>query len=507
MDPIEFHKKLNFYSEADDPQDLATRIFGETQPDIVADSAVAVKVIKAVEQFLSDHSKQISLYDLPALHELQYNVERLSIWTKGALEKEDYKYLRTLEKTLTASLKLTKNNADLAINPDSEISLEDILSVADEYHSISELIKLCLIGKDVSSDLFMKAINGANESEVIEFINEVDHRRESDPHIFKDMINLFFQYATGKIQANFFSIIESEEFLTDIISALPTSMVSLNLSECRSLRDHHVENIENRLTLSRLEILCLNECSLLTNAAVSAIARSPYMINLQSLLFLNSPLINDEAALEIASSDNMANLQHLYFSICNLTDVGVEAIASSPHMAKLKTLYFTACNLTDVGVMTLATSPYMSSMQGLNFTACREITNAAVIAISNSAHMTNLRNLYLGRCDSLSDLAVMSIANSNILNQLEELDLRDCSELTDESATAISESSNLSNLNTLDFSGCEQLTDRAVRGLIESPHLPKLLNLRFYNCPLITEEALASVAKMRRERIIDLANE
>ncbi|MBA3816409.1 MAG: hypothetical protein H0X29_07805 [Parachlamydiaceae bacterium] len=505
MDPIEFHKKLNFYSQADDPQDLATKIFGAPQQDIVVYSAVAVKVMKAIEQFLSENAKQISLYDLPALRELQHNVERLSIWTKGALEKEDYKYLRTLEKTLAASIKLTKNNADLAINPDSEISLDDILSVADEYHSFLDLIKLCMIGKYISPALLKKTAARINETGMREFINEADMRRESDPHIFKEIMRLFFLHAPLYKQAYFFSLVNNETFLEDIISALPRDITQLDLGECPSLRDQHIENMVSRL--NNLQSLNLTGCNLLTDATAVAIARSPNMINLQELHFHLSPLLSDASAWAIAESVNMANLKTLIFSCINMTDIAALAIAYSPHMTKLQSLSFSGSpSVTDEGAIAIATSPNMSNMQSLCFAGCRELSNAAVIAISNSIYMANLRILYLNGCESLTDIAAISIASSAHLNHLQELNVMRCAELTDEAARAFSESLNLQNLKTLCFSGCTRLTDTTILWLIESPHLPNLLNLNFWGCDLITPEALESLKKSRRERLAALAD-
>ncbi|MBA3816410.1 MAG: hypothetical protein H0X29_07810 [Parachlamydiaceae bacterium] len=500
MNSIEFHEKLNFYSQADDPQDLAIRIFGAPQQNIVADNAVAVKVFKTVEQFLSDHAKQISLYDLPALCELQHTVERLSVWTKGALEKEDHEYLRTLEKTLAASIKLTQNNADLAINPDSEISLEDILSVADEYHSFPDLIKLCIVGKDVLPDALKNAIATARELDFTDFVNEVTRRREFDPHIFKEMIRLFFKHAIPTKHAYFFSFVKIENLLTDIISAMPKDITHLDLNRCPCPRDEHVDNIVRRL--NNLKSLHLRNCSFLTDVAITTIALSPNMANLQELHFDLSPLLSDAAALVIAESPCMANLRILSFSGCrNITDVAFRAIATSPHMAKLQSLNFSNSHGSNAGIRALTTSPFMSNMKKLYFTACAEITDVDVIAISNSTYMKNLQILNLKGCTFLTDEAILSIAGSANMSNLEELNLYACNELTDEAARAFSESSNLKNLRTLNLSYCTRLTDIAAVELVESPLLPNLLNLNLCGCELITPEALERVTKITRERL------
>lgn len=506
MNPTEFHEKLTFYSQADDPQDLAIKILGGPQKDITGDSFTAEKVSTAVKQFLFDNVRLLNESDLPALKDLDGLVHTLRTWTKGVLSEDKLSTLSTLEKTIATSFKFANSEFAIkvdSINPDSIFSLEDVLSISDKYSSLTDLTNLRILGKDVSSKALKKAAAKATANDITDFINQIHEKLYSDPLIFKEMIHTFFEYAPYKTQSRFFFHIRDENFLSDIISVLPSNLTDLNLRGCACLKDHHVEKIVDRL--NSLQKLNLSHCGLLTDAAVRAVANNPNMINLQKLIFRGNRLLTDEAAFAIANSPNMANLQNLRFSATKLTDAAAVAIATSPHMNKLQSLNFAITSVGNLGVITIATNPNMSNMRKLSFSMC-PITDAAVIAISTSENMSNLRYLKFILCKDLTDSAAISIASSPTLNQLKELFLNAC-RFTNLAATAFAESLNLPNLERLDFSWCPNLTNTAVQELIESINLPELKDLNFENCNQITLQMHEFLRTWKMERRAALSQE
>jgi len=512
MDPIEFHKTLNFYSQAKDSHELVNKVLGGNQKPLSSDLNVARLLTERVEKFFNDNERQLALFDLPALENLQHLVHKeiLELDRNSDLAGQ-CDYLKALEKTIEVSLNLAKNDSDLSILPDV------LLSLSDQYSSIGDYIKLALLGRAPSTKIIDDAFATASNEDIADFMQEARQRYESEPLIFNDMIHIFFQHAPAEAQVQFFSSLteNDDHFLTSVISALPSNLTYLDLSGCPCVEDHHLENIGGRLNslqslnltgcnkltdaaavaithLPNLQQLDLTECYGLADGAIVTIANSSNMAELQILILTSCPL-SDAAVAAIANSPHMTNLHNLIVDNCiALTDAAVVSIANSPHMAKLKELGVQGCNLTNAAVVAIANSPHMTNLQILLFVGSM-LTNAAVVALANSPHINNLQYLNLSFCRPLSNAGAVALAQSPNMANLKDFNLSGCNLLTDEAAVAVAESRYIAKLLNLNFSGCNLMTDHAVAAIAASPQMKTLEVLSFINCPLLTDEAALAI--------------
>lgn len=245
-------------------------------------------------------------------------------------------------------------DADSQSNKDSgNILPTDLLSVFHEYCRMEECIKLSIAGRAPSPKIITKSINAAGKAEFANFVAHARVKHKSDFNNFQKMIDLFFQHAPTKAQAHFFSYMtdQDDDFLTDIISELPRNMAHLNLTNCKWLRDHHVEGIVGRL--NNLHSLNFSNCRFLTDRAVVAIV-GPNTASLKSLNFMRCHRLTNAAPMAIANSPNMAALQSVKFAWCrHITDVGAAAISNSS-MIKLRTVNLRGCTVAAVARAAIA---------------------------------------------------------------------------------------------------------------------------------------------------------
>lgn len=221
----------------------------------------------------------------------------------------------------------------------------DLLSVFHEYCQMDECIKLSIAGRTLSPKIITKSINAACKAEFANFVAYARVKHESDFNNFQKIIDVFFQHAPTKAQAHFFSYMTNrdDDFLTDIISELPRDTAHLNLTNCKWLRDHHVEGIVGRL--NNLQSMNFSNCRFLTDRAVMAIVGFN-TASLKSLNFMRCHRLTNAALMAIANSSNMANLQSLKFAWCrHITDTGAAAISNSS-MTKLRTVNLRGCTVT-----------------------------------------------------------------------------------------------------------------------------------------------------------------
>lgn len=544
MDPIHFHQELYNMSEVLSTKVLINRVLHkpDSSPIPAQNSELIAKVSKIIENFITENQDQLYKTDASALIRLK------TIITFFHDDQVEHNELTTLEKTIDTAIRIAQQNTNPLPIPSS------LMEIVNEYSSLDS-INLILAGKTDSKRRGDTSFAHANQSEIEDFVTNLRQRSDSNPDIFKEMIELFFKSATPMQQAHFFSSIKPQEmdFLTKILLLLPKNLTHLNINDFNHepfdcIRDYHIKIIVKQLPL--LEFLSLDQCHNLTDGAGSAIASN--LTNLQTLSFddchltdatpiaiaesskmnklknlsLNHcTLLTDQTSIAIARSTNMSRLESLELgALPLLTIISTGALAGSPNMSNLQKLDLWRCPLLD----DLAFNPFVESphlkLQSLNLSNC-PITDVTIVGFARSDNMVNLKSL---TCDCpLTDVAinalaespfirlkrlnfsrslvsnggVETLANSSNMSELQVLRLPNCVHLTDTALIAIANSANMPLLAELDFQRCILLTDASAEALANSPYRKKLKGLMLSNNPHITNATVQAFASSNKSNL------
>ncbi|MBA3815629.1 MAG: hypothetical protein H0X29_03750 [Parachlamydiaceae bacterium] len=504
MGPVEFHDKLTLLSQAYSFDDFALKILRDQHaPHCIFENEIVYKVNEEVQKLFKDNQKHLAQFHLPPLKSL---VNKFTDWSKegkkrirdGVIKKNNAENLLPLIEQIKGAIKLAEQESSLSL-----LLPPDIFSLSDGYCSMSECINVCLTGRTITPELLKQSIAAASSDEIKEFLNSVRERRESHPHIFNQMIDMFFKHASFDAQALFFSPMlgfpSDEPLLNSIISILPADLTDLNLSDCQLLNDSHVMNIIERC--NNLRRLSFKNCSNITNTAIMALAQSPNMGNIKNLNLRNCFRLTDVAITSITSSPYMHNLKIFNLKNCyHISDIAISAIAENPNMSKLHTLNLSNCYfVTSRAIQAIARSLNMLNLQSLNLTNCYSLSDSAISSLALSANMLNLRKLNLQDCYTITNAAIIALAQSPHVLNLNNLNLKNCYLLTDIAVTSVANSLSMANLQKLNLGICNLITDAGILAIISSPNIPKLKRLELKGCNKISEETIQAVVNKLKE--------
>lgn len=268
MNPV-FHQTLSYWSEARNPDELASRVLGAGESSPVKDEVVAKKVSNVILKFLNENESQLIDLDLKLLRNLQVLVNTL-----GATYQDRDGTFATLENTVEKTIDLVKGIESVS---KSSKPIEEAMNTPNAILSIKE----------------------ASLPEVSTLLGNMRVMEKIDLLAFETMISHFFRYADDLSQQSFFSHFGrgDEHLLDHVISLLPRNMSHFSAAGCVLLTDEHVKRIVNRL--NRLESLDFSHCPHVTNEAVETVANHPNKRNLKDLSFYNCPLVSPEAQAKI----------------------------------------------------------------------------------------------------------------------------------------------------------------------------------------------------------------
>ncbi|MBA3815630.1 MAG: hypothetical protein H0X29_03755 [Parachlamydiaceae bacterium] len=502
MGPIEFHNRLTHLSQANNFGEFAHRVLGGHQAPCVMDVAVVYKVNEEVQKLFIENQKHLAQFHLLPLKSL---VDKFTDWTKEGVQKRSREgvvknnnavILLPFIEQIKGAIKLAEEDSSLPL-----MLPPDIFSLSDGYCSMTESINVCLTGRPISPKILKQSIAAAKSEEFEEFLKEVRQRFKWHPHIFDQMIDMFFKHAPVSAQAKFFSFLNKgdENLLNTIISMLPADISDLSLSNCKLLRDSHVVKIVERF--NSLRYLSLKNCSNITNAALVALAQGSNMANLNNLNLRNCFQINDNAIKTLVSSPAMANLSNFNLRNCyRISDLAISAIAKSSNMSKLNNLNLRSCyRITSKAIRAIGESSNMFNLHSLNLANCYRLTDAGIAALARGSNMINMEKINLQDCNKLTDAAIVGLAKSPHMMNLISLNLKNCYHLTDMAFSEVANSPSMAKLQSLNLNLCDLLTDIGIWSIIRSPNMFKLESLDLEGCNDIAEETKLAVVNKLKE--------
>ena len=195
---------------------------------------------------------------------------------------------------------------------------------------------------------------------------------------------------------------------------------------------------------------------------------------------------------QVQAASNLSGLKELKLCACHsVTSKGLRAAMSSLTALNTLDLSYTPNTTTEV----LRAVSGLSALTDLNLHSCRGVTTEGLRAVSCLTALTSLRLGYCPRVKSdglravsgltaLTTLAIASCSSVNTevlravsgLTALTDLDVNRCDNVSDEGLRAVS---GLTALTSLDFSFCFNLTDEGLRTLRS---LTALTTLKLNHC-------------------------
>lgn len=224
-------------------------------------------------------------------------------------------------------------------------------SLSIPHERTMEKCNLSIAGATPSLEVMARSLATASKKEIAEFVTNVHEKYQLEPYASKKIIRSFFQHASPKTQAHFFSLIniaENDDFFTHTIFALPRNLTTLNINN-HLLNDHHVACIVSQLNnLRSLNLTChalqkgSDECCISVHA-IEAVARHPNMIHLKHLNIRGCNSLNNNAVQEIVKSRYLAGLESLTLEGRNFNHKTAEIVLKAPTMLGLK-IFNLNCN-------------------------------------------------------------------------------------------------------------------------------------------------------------------
>lgn len=499
---------LNDWAQAPNLSALTNKIY-ESKKNPVVYSQVAETVNTKIKNFIAENPDSFFSIDLPALAKI-----------KNLINKGLYK-ASSNEKKLRAELNQIIDRA-IELAKASFIPLQPyLMQIYEEYSSMNDCVNLFILGV-LSSNNLLNSINKASINEIEDFVQEAKKRHASHPHIFKQMIDAFFQHASSKTQGLFFSCLTKlscrlephktdELFFNDFISALPANITTLNLINYPFIKKYQLISIVSNLRNLRTLKIDGGQFNLQSfESIIKIIIKLPNLqkLHLQEFNFnvLGLTLIAKKTSLRSLSITSPS-----FPSLISYDDL-IPIIAS---MSQLKSLHLHQVFLfsfltSNIAKMDKLESLDLSSNPMLHIPSIAKMSNLQSLNLSKMilerndmlsiAGMFNLKYLNLSRC-ILTDIDFNIVINH--MPHLVSLDLSD-NLVSDEIVTFITEQVGSSCLRSLNLSRCQLLTNAGAILILN--HLKKLTELNLEGCDEIDTKTRELIQKKLINRKVKIGS-
>jgi hypothetical protein len=263
-----------------------------------------------------------------------------------------------------------------------------------------------------------------------------------------------------------------------------TQLISLNLSNCKSLVD-----VSALGSLTQLTSLDLSDCTSLVD--VSALSSLTQLTSLDlsdctSLVDVSAlSSLTQLTSLDLSECGSLSDVSALG-SLTQLTSLDLSGCGSLSDVSALGSLtQLNSLNLGDIFVLGTDTLNDISALTSLTQLTSLDLSDRNSIRdISAIGSLTQLTSLNLSSCESVSDITVLSC-----LMQLTSLNLSKCKLLSDVSVLG-----NLTQLTSLNLSGCHRITKEP-----NFKELSKLEELEIDKHPWFIADILAHCAYSRQD--------
>lgn len=308
----------------------------------------------------------------------------------------------------------------------------------------------------------------------------------------------------------------SDEKLMPAFGCPMRDLTVLNLSMCKKITDHSVEQICH--FVPRLQRLDLGGCSSLSNASLTLIQhylKQLLHLNLRSCRNLTDdgiarlcgqptsshlvvnhnqhklhplPAGQEEEEYEVdidVEEEGLTRLEFLGLQDCQkLTDDSLKHVSQG--LPNLRSINLSFCaSFTEFGLKHLSTMA--SSLKEINLRSCDNVSDVGLRYLSEGG--VALHVLDISFCDKISDQGLDFVSQG--LPQIQSLSLNSCS-VSDKGMLKIA--ATLTELRTLNIGQCNEVTDKGLNAIIDS--CPQLKDLDVYGCTGISTPTI--------ERLIQL---
>jgi hypothetical protein len=439
MTSFPFHDRIIELSTAPTLDALANKILELPEKTPTKYREVAEEVNTRIKNFVNENSKSFFRFDLPALKKIQHLLP-----ADNYVRPELKKQVAQLRKTINSMVKLAKAEPDLSILP------RPLTALCEQYCTMKDRLNLSLLKIDSIPESLAESIANAEMPEISAFVEEAKKRLESHPHIFKQMITKFFQYASPKTQSLFFRCITGIEtsLLSTILSILPKRLTYLNIINCKGLRDLHLNLIVERFkNLQTLNLTQSHTCRYLECENIKVITKLSKLQNLSinsfyHIIFTILPEIHKMTELR---SLNLSNNDQVFNKI--------------PKIRRMPNLKFLDLSNNKPPSISLILKIVNLHLESLNLTYCFLEKISLTIALDAS----HIKSLNLSQNINLDDEVAGAITQE--ASCLQSLDVSDCPFLTD--AGAIKIVNKLKNLIELKYSCNNKETEEEIEQILQ----------------------------------------
>lgn len=434
MDPHDIHSILYYWSTAQNPSELASRVLGSEPTSALKSNKITKEISQKIQDFLKKNVDQFFYFDLSALENLKGMVTQFTNLSKelpdqgGTLGSKGQKNFTRLERAISDAIRITQNNLPESLP-------ESLQEIVNGYLSLKDCLNLALIGHSPTSQTITAVIDSAIYPDFYEFGKAL--YKESDLSKFKIMINIFFANASLKAQANFFLVVFGDDSKKDlqrnVLIALPRDLTCLNIygmprtlkmGMCKILHEFtHLERMSfSDIDLELIEIISDNpnslhlkdislRCENTQGKEVLRVLTSEYLVNLKSLTLRHRSL-NCESLWGLLHFPfvSLPNLQNLNLSHCGPQGLILPKFATTSSMPNLSNVNLSSNGLFDKEVSFILEDPYIK-LESLDLSDNNRLSDEVVNVIiknmtdldSECAYRSTLQNVNLDHCPDITN--------------------------------------------------------------------------------------------------------